>query len=192
MDETYLTLTGEWRYLARAVDKMGQTIDCLLTEQRDEHAATRFLTKAIRRHGVPETIPSAGSEANAAAIRSDNDAHGPAIIIRQVKYLNHVVEQDHRGVKRITRPLLGGKSCGAAQCSLAGIERLPMLRKGQIADGTEQGLTPAQQFYALAASSPTQQGSPDYRSTFATDPEGYRRGDQHMKTYFPQTALCRQ
>jgi putative transposase len=68
LDETYIRVKGEWKYLYRAVDKHGQTIDFLLTEQRDERAAMRFLTKAIRRHGVPGTITVDGSEANAAAI----------------------------------------------------------------------------------------------------------------------------
>jgi transposase-like protein len=58
MDETYIKVTGQWSYLYRAVDKTGQTIDFRLTEPRDERAAKRFLTKAIRRHGVPEKIPS--------------------------------------------------------------------------------------------------------------------------------------
>jgi len=89
MDETYIKVKSQWRYLYRAVDKAGQTIDFLLTEQRDEQAATRFLTKAIRRHGVPETITIDGSEANAAAIQSYNEEHGTAIVIRQVKYLNN-------------------------------------------------------------------------------------------------------
>jgi putative transposase len=77
---------GPWQYLYRAVDKTGQTIAFLLTVQRDEHTARRFLTKAIRRHGVPETITIDGSEANAAAIRSYNEENGTAIVIRQVKY----------------------------------------------------------------------------------------------------------
>src|SRR5262245_18766036 len=68
MDETYIKIKGAWRYLYRAVDKCGQTIDFLQTEQRDERAAMRFLTKAIRRHGVPEKITIDGSDANAAAI----------------------------------------------------------------------------------------------------------------------------
>jgi transposase-like protein len=68
------------------VDKTGQTIDFLLTEHRDEQAATCFLTQAIRCHGVPKTITIAGSEASAAAIRRYNAQHGTAIIIRQVKY----------------------------------------------------------------------------------------------------------
>jgi putative transposase len=81
MDETYIKVKGEWTYLYRAVDKTGQTIDFLLTEQRNERAATRFLTKAIRRHGVPEKITIDGSEANAAAIRSYNKAHGTDIVM---------------------------------------------------------------------------------------------------------------
>jgi putative transposase len=64
---------------------------------------------------------------------------------------NHTIEQDHHGVKRITRPMLGFKSFDTAQCTLAGIELMHMLRKGQIEEGVEQGLTPAQQFYSLAA-----------------------------------------
>jgi putative transposase len=109
MDETYIKVKGLRCYLYRAVDKRGQTIDFLLTEERDEQAATRFLTKAIRRHGVTEKSTIDGREANAAAIRGYNEAHDTAISIRQVKYLNNVVEQDHRGVKRVTRPMLGFK-----------------------------------------------------------------------------------
>ena len=105
MDETYIKVKGQWYYLYRAVDKTGQTIDFLLTEQRDEHAAKRFLTKAIRRHGVPEKITIDGSAANKAAIESYHEAHDTAIEIRQIKYRNTIVEQDPRGVKRITRPM---------------------------------------------------------------------------------------
>jgi transposase-like protein len=151
MDETYIRVKGRWYYLYRAVDKTGQTIDFLLTEQRDERAATRFLTKAIRCHGIPETIPIDGSEANAAAIRSYNQAPGTPIVIRQVKSLKNVVEQDHRGVKRLARPMLGFKAFDAAQCTLTGIELMQMLRQGQLEEGAEQGLTPAAQCYSLAA-----------------------------------------
>jgi putative transposase len=152
MDETYIKVKGRWHYLYRAVDKSGQTIDFLLTAQRDEQAAKRFLTKAVRRHGVPETITIDGSEANAAAIRSYNQEHGTTIIIRQIKYLNNVVEQDHRGIKRITRPMLGFKSCEAAQGTLAGIELMHMLKKGQmVVEEGVAGFTPAAQFYALVA-----------------------------------------
>jgi putative transposase len=129
MDETYVKVKGQWRYLYRAVDKTGQTIDFLLTEERDEQAAKGFLTKAIRRHGVPETITIDGSAANEAAIKSYNAEHGTAIAIRKVKYLNNLVEQDHRGVKRITRPMLGFKAFDAAQSTLVGIELMHMIKK---------------------------------------------------------------
>jgi putative transposase len=152
LDETYIRVKGEWRYLYRAVDKCGQTIDFLLTEQRDERAAMRFLTKAIRRHGVPEKITIDGSEAKAAAIKHDNEEYGTTILIRQVKYLNNMVEQDHRGVKPVTRPMLGFKSFAAADATLVGIELMHMLKKRQLVleEGGE-GLTAAEQFYALAA-----------------------------------------
>ena len=172
LDETYIRVKGEWRYLYRAVDTHGQTIDFLLPEQRDQEAARRFLKKAIRRHGVPETITIDGSEANAAAIRGYNEAHGTAILIRQVKYLNHVVEQDHRGVKRVTRPMLGFKSFDAAQHTLAGVELMHMLKKGQlVVEAGVEGLTPAEQFYVLAAESPRQQGPLHPHSKFATEPK---------------------
>jgi putative transposase len=151
MDETYIKVKGRWYYLYRAVDKAGQTIDFLLRAQRDRHAAKRLLTKTIRRHGVPEKITIDGSEANAAAIRSYNEARGTAIVIRQAKYLINVVEQDHRAVKRVTRPMLGVKALDAAQRTLAGIELMHMTRKRQSESGVEQGITAADQFYALAA-----------------------------------------
>jgi putative transposase len=152
MDETYLRVKGEWRDLYRAVDKTGQTIDFLLTEHRATEAALRFLTQAIRRHGVPETITIDGSEANEAAIKRYNEIHGTAIIIRQVKYLNNVVEQDHRAVKRVTRPMLGFKLFDAAQATLAGIELMHMLKKGQLVrEEWAEDLTAVEQFYVLAA-----------------------------------------
>src|SRR5256886_3979560 len=152
MDETYIKVKGQWYYLYRAVDKTGQTIDFLLTEQRDEQAAKRFLTKAIRRHGVPEKITIDGSAANAAAIKSYNAEHGTAIAIRKIKYLNNIVEQDHRGVKRITRPMLGFKAFDAAQATLVGIELMHMIKKRQlVVEEGNEGRTAAEQFYALAA-----------------------------------------
>jgi putative transposase len=152
MDETYIRVKGEWRYLYRAVDKQGQAIDFLLTEHRDTEAALRFLKKAIHRHGVPETITIDGSDANEAAIKSYNEGHGTNIIIRQVKYLNNIVEQEHRGVKRMTRPMLGFKSFDAAQDTLVGIELMHMLKKRQmVVEAGEESLTAAKLFYSLAA-----------------------------------------
>jgi len=152
MDETYVKVRGQWRYLYRAVDKTGQTIDFLLTAERDEQAAKRFLTKAIRRYGVPEKITIDGSAANEAAIKSYNEEHGTAIAIRKVKYLNNIIEQDHRGVKRVIRSTLGFKAFGAAQDTLVGIELMHMIRKKQmVVEAGEEGLTAAEQFYSLAA-----------------------------------------
>src|SRR5437763_11330790 len=152
MDETSSKGKGEWRSLYRAVDKQGQTIDFLLTEQRDEQAAKRFLTKAIRRHGVPEKITIDGSAANKAAMTSYNEEHGTAIEIRQIKYLNNIVEQDHRGVKRITCPMLGFKAFDAAQDTLVGIELMHMLKKRQmVVEAGAESLTAAELFYSLAA-----------------------------------------
>ena len=139
-------------YLYCAVDKTGQTIDFLLTEQRDEYAAKRFLIKAIRRHDVPAKITIDGSAANEGAIKSYNQEHGTAITIRQRKYLNNVVEQDHRAVKRVTRPMLGFKSFEAAQNTLVGIELMHMIKKRQmVVEAGEESLTAAELFYALAA-----------------------------------------
>lgn len=152
MDETYIKVKGQWRYLYRAVDKHGQTIDFLLTEPRDKEAALRFLKKAIRRNGVPETITIDGSDANDAAIKSYHEEHGTHIAIRQVNYLNNIVEQDHRGVKRITRPMLGFKAFDAAQATLVGIELMHMIKKRQlVVEEGNESLTATELFYSLAA-----------------------------------------
>src|SRR5215218_6455367 len=141
MDETYIKGKGQWRYLYRAVDKHGQTIDFLLTEHRDTEAALRFLKKAIRRNGLPEKITIDGSEANEAAIKHYNAEYGTNILIRQVKYLNNMVEQDHRGVKRVTRPMLGFKSFDAAQGTLAGIELMHIKKRQMVVEAEDEGLT---------------------------------------------------
>ena len=134
------------------MDKHGQTIDFLLTEHRDAEAALRFLKKAIRRNGVPETMTIDGSDANEAAIKRYNEENGTTIRIRQVQYLNNIVEQDHRAVKRVTRPMLGVKSFEAAQGTLVGIELMHMIKKRQmLREAEDEGLTAAELFYSLAA-----------------------------------------
>jgi transposase-like protein len=158
LDETSIEGKGAWRSLSRAVEKPGQTIDVLLTEPRDPAAARRCLTQAIHRHGVPETMSIDGSDAHDAALRRAHEAHGTAIIIRPVKDFNNIVEQDHRAVKRVTRPLSGCKALDAAPSTLVGIELMPRRRPQQLEDGVEQGLTVAGQFYALAAYPPPRQG----------------------------------
>jgi putative transposase len=148
MDETYVKVKGVWKYLYRAVDKAGATVDFLLTAKRDRKAASRFLRKAFGQHGTPEKITIDKSGANTAAITGYNAEHKAGIEIRQVKYLNNIVEQDHRAVKRLVRPMLGFKSFRSAVATLAGIELMHMIRKGQLRTTGE--LRAAQQFYSLA------------------------------------------
>jgi putative transposase len=159
MDETYIKVKGQGSSLYRAVDKHGQTIDFLLTEHRDTAAALRCLKKAIRRNGLPETMPSDGRDTNEAASKRSNEEPGTASAIRQVKYVNNVVEQDPRGVKRVTRPMLGLKSCEAAQDTLVGIELMHMIKTRQLrVEAGDEGRPAAERFYSLAASSPHRQG----------------------------------
>ena len=135
MDETYVRIKGAWKYLYRAVDKAGATVDFLLTARRDRKAALRFLRKAIGQNGVPAKITIDKSGANTAAIESYNSAQTQDIELRQVKYLNNVVEQDHRAIKRLVRPMMGFKSFWSAAVTLAGIELMHMIRKGQLRQG---------------------------------------------------------
>jgi putative transposase len=151
MDETYVKIKGRWAYLYRAVDKEGLTIDFLLTPNRDRDAAEAFLRKAIRTHGLPEKITIDKSGSNTAAIKRYNRTHETAIVIRHSKYLNNVVEQDHRAVKRLTRPMLGFKSFWTARCTIAGIEVMHAIRKKQVFTPENAPPTPAEQFYALVA-----------------------------------------
>ena len=151
MDETYIKVKGEWKYLYRAVDKAGQTIDFLLTAQRDKEAAKRFLRKAIRQHGLPDKITIDKSGANRAAIEALKEETGHGIAIRQNTYLNNLVEQDHRSIKRIVRCMLGLMSFRAASITLRGIELMHMIKKGQMTADNSQDLSAAGQFYSLAA-----------------------------------------
>ena len=131
MDETYIRVKGEWKYLYRAVDKAGETIDFLLTAKRDVKAAKRFLKKAIRNNSEPEKINIDKSGANTAGIQAINEESGSKIEIRQCKYLNNIVEQDHRRIKRRIRPMMGFKSFKSAKITIAGIEMMAMLKKSQ-------------------------------------------------------------
>ena len=148
-DETYVRVKGAGKYLCRAVDKAGATVDFLLTARRDRKAALRFLRKATGRHGVPEKITIDKSGANTAAIVNYNADHDTDVEIRQVKYLNNIFEQDHRTIKRMVRAMLGFKAFWSAAITIAAIEIMHMIRKGQWRSTGK--LRPAQQFYSLAA-----------------------------------------
>ena len=149
--ETYIRVKGKWCNYYRAVDKLGNTIDFLLTAKRDTKAALRFFKKSIGRSGKPGLINIDKSGANKAGINQNNNEHNKRVKIRQCKYLNNIVEQDHRRIKRITRLMLGFKRFYTAQSTLAGIELMAMLKKGQMKKNMAGALSPAEQFYALAA-----------------------------------------
>ena len=153
MDETDIKVKGQWKYLYRAVDTSGQIIDFLLTAKRDSAAALRFFRKAIRYHGEPEVVTIDKSGVNTAALATLN-ADKPdeeTITVRQSKYLNNLIEQDHRNIKRRIWSMLGFKSFRRAQTILTGIELSNMIRKGQYQHPQSEGLSPAEQFYLLAA-----------------------------------------
>ena len=150
VDETYIKVKGQWKYLYRAVDKAGNTIDFLLRAHRDKAAARRYFEKSIAQNGEPETVTIDKSGANLAALEAINAERETPIKIRQTKYLNNIIEQDHRAIKRRTRPMLGFKNFQCARILPGGIEVAHMIAKGQMKDNGAQQ-TPADQFYSLVA-----------------------------------------
>ncbi len=150
MDETYIKIKGQWFYYYRAVDSQGNTIDFYLCHKRDEAAAKAFFDKSIKRHGQPEKVNIDKSGANLAALQTLNKdfPEGRKITIRQVKYLNQIIEQDHRFIKKITKAMMGFKSFISAQATLTGIELWHMIKKLQ--NKIHTSLLPWEQLYALA------------------------------------------
>jgi putative transposase len=158
MDETYLKIKGKDIYLYRAVDKFGKTIDFKLSEKRDKKAAFTFFQKCINQHGLPEKVTMDKSGANKAGIEIINFQLSLLYIftgifisvgVRQIKYLNNIIEQDHRHIKKIIKPMMGFKSFYSAQATIAGIELHHMLRKKQHQQSQFQ--TIHEQFNGLAA-----------------------------------------
>ena len=137
VDETYVKVKGRWVYLYRAVDARGQTIDFLLSAKRDAATARRFFRKALKQaHTVnPRTLTVDKNAAYPSATKTMKKAGElwRFAKLRQVKYLNNIVEQDHRRIKRLVRPGLGFKSFHTARRTIAGYEILAMVRKGQVA-----------------------------------------------------------
>ncbi len=154
MDETYQKVNGEWVYLYRAVDKDGDTIDFMLTKQRDRKAVLKFFRKAIGSSGLPEKVVIDKSGSNTAGLAWINTVLFLSglwhlmILVRRIKYLNNVVEQDHRSIKRVTKQTTGFKSFEAARATITGIELHHMLKKGQHVACEHN--TAWKQFYALA------------------------------------------
>ena len=150
LDETYIKVCGEWHYLYRAVDKEGYTIDFQLYKRRNKTAAYKYLKMAIEGNGLPEKINIDKSGANTAGIAKYNKVNGTEIEIRQCKYLNNIVEQDHRNVKRITKPIQTFKNFASARITLAGIEMMNMLKKRQAFLGNLFTTNYIEEFHELA------------------------------------------
>ncbi len=119
--------------------------------KRDKAAALRYFTKAIERNGKPGLVNIDKSGSNKAALTQFNEDNNKRVKVRQCKYLNNIIEQDHRRIKRLTRPMLGFKNFNSAQSTLAGIELVAMIKKGQMKKNISRNLSFADQFYALAA-----------------------------------------
>jgi transposase, IS6 family len=159
VDETYIKIKKQWYYLYRAVDSAGATLDFLLSATRDADAAEQFFRKVLRaRHTILPRVITV--DKNAAyppafeALQHDNTLP-EACRLRQCKYLNNMVEQDHRFMKRRINPGLGFGAFATAQRTIQGYEAMHMLRKGQI-EGVAKGDVLAQnrginQLFGLAA-----------------------------------------
>ncbi|MDR6903860.1 transposase-like protein [Rhizobium miluonense] len=153
MDETYIQVKGKWTYFYRAVDKFGKTLDFMLSEHRDEAAASAFFARMIENNGWPEKVVIDKSGANFVGLQNMNwilllQGWFWLIEILQVKYLNNMIEQDHRFIKKLTRPMKGFKSFQSASATLDGIEVAHMIRKRQFSASDQSAF---QQFAALAA-----------------------------------------
>jgi transposase-like protein len=136
VDETYIKVKGKWKYLYRAVDSEGNTLDFMLSAKRDHKAAKRFFKKVLKaKHNQqPRVINVDKNAAYPPAIKQlkkqkvlDKDSE-----LRQIKYLNNLIEQDHRFIKRLVKPGLGFKSFHTARRTIQGYEMMNVIRKGQI------------------------------------------------------------
>ena len=137
VDETYVKIKGRWTYLYRAVDKEGKTVDVLLRAKRDVAAAQVFFRRAFRGQGrLPHKITLDGYQASHRAAKREvlgEHPEGNGCEIRSSKYLNNLIEQDHRSIKpgKLGPPMLGFKRFRRAATTIAGIELMHRIRKGQ-------------------------------------------------------------
>jgi transposase-like protein len=137
VDETYIKVRGRWVYLYRALDARGQTVDFRLSPKRDVAAAKAFFRKAFKTQGVPRTITLDVYQASHRAVRELRAADRKlrAVTVRSCQYLNDIVEQDHRNIKSRLRPMLGFKKFESPASTIAGVELIHRIRKGQFALG---------------------------------------------------------
>src|SRR5436190_16808699 len=136
VDETYIKVKGSWTYLYRAVDSAGNTLDFFLSATRDAQAAKHFFRNVL---AAPHTVPPRviTVDKNEAYPKAFKELKTEGILpqdceLRRVKYLNNIVEQDHRFIKRLVKLGMGFFSLETAWRTLQGYEVMNMLRKGQI------------------------------------------------------------
>ncbi len=153
MDEIYIKLDGRWIYLYRAVDSLGNTIEFLLRKSRDKASAKAFFRKAFKNNDIPDKVNIDKSGSNKSALNSANDnlLENEKIEIIQNKYFNNIMEQDHRFIKKRTKPMLGFKNFQSAKITITGIENIRMIQKGQII-GADSYLYAFENFQNLMAS----------------------------------------
>jgi transposase-like protein len=180
VDETAISVRGGIRYLYRAVDKFGKTVDSLLCADRSVSAARAFFSKALKTHYPrrPQKLNLDGYAASHLALRLvvQESPDLQSLVVRSSRYLNNIVEQDHRAIKRRCAPMLALKSFRTAAVTLAGVELAHRIRKGQFSlrSGAATGLSSFKHLWARAlkrrdaqaqapsdeAQPPTQQNSP--------------------------------
>jgi transposase-like protein len=133
VDETYIRVRGRWTYLYRAVAKQGLTVNFLLSERRDIATAKLSFIQAIKQHGPPQRITLDGYPATHAALSAlkAEKVLPKQTMVRKSKYLNNLIEQDHRRVKQRVYPMLGFKRFANATITISGIELVHRIRKGQ-------------------------------------------------------------
>jgi transposase-like protein len=136
VDETYIEVKGEWKYLYRAVDSAGNPLDFMLSAKRDGKAAARFFRKVLgaKHTQTPRVITVDKNAAYPVAVEElkQDKTLKAGTELRQSKYLNNMIEQDHRNVKRIVKPMMGFQSFSTARRTLRGIKAMNMVRKGQV------------------------------------------------------------
>ncbi len=136
VDETYIKVRGQWKYLYRAVDSAGNTLDFLLRAKRDTQAAKRFFRKTLKAaHTISPRVLNVDKNAaypSAFENLQQEELLPESCTLRQCKYLNNIVEQDHRFIKRLVKPGLGFGSFRTAWRTVRGYEIINAIRKGQL------------------------------------------------------------
>ena len=136
LDETYVKIKGVWHYLYRAIDKQGQTLDWMLSKKRNKRAAKKFFKKVLgNKHVATPRVINVDKNPAFVPAHAELQTEGrltKACKLRQVKYLNNGVENDHKFIKSKSRYRQWYQSFDTARCTLDGMETMRMIQKGQL------------------------------------------------------------